>query len=132
MRQMSAAPKRTRSGSRRGKPGADEWRRRALPPAPADESATDVTATVDAVVYANNDGTFAILRALDERGERIVLVTTQSTARKDELIAYARRYGATDMMIPDDIVTMEAIPVLGSGKVDYPRIMDLIAGHALG
>lgn len=73
MRQMSAAPKRTRSGSRRGKPGADEWRRRALPPAPADESATDVTATVDAVVYANNDGTFAILRALDERGERIVL-----------------------------------------------------------
>ncbi|MCB1446723.1 MAG: AMP-binding protein [Rhizobiaceae bacterium] len=66
------------------------------------------------------------------RGERIVLVTTQSTARKDELIAYARRYGATDMMIPDDIVTMEAIPVLGSGKVDYPRIMDLIAGHALG
>lgn len=53
------------------------------------------------------------------RGERIVLVTTQSPARKDELIAYSKRYGATEMMIPDDIVHIDALPVLGSGKVDY-------------
>jgi exodeoxyribonuclease V alpha subunit len=72
MRQMSSAPKRSGSGFRRGSSGQD-WRKRALPPAPEDPAATSVTATVDAVVYANNDGTFAILRALDERGERIVL-----------------------------------------------------------
>ena len=66
------------------------------------------------------------------RGERIVLVTTQSPARKDELIAYSKRYGATEMMIPDDIVNVAAIPVLGSGKVDYSAAMRLVAGHALG
>lgn len=64
------------------------------------------------------------------RGERIVLVTTQSPARKDELIAYSRRYGATEMMIPDDIVNVDAIPVLGSGKVDYTATTRLVASHA--
>lgn len=66
------------------------------------------------------------------RGERIVLVTTQLPARKDELIAYSKRYGATEMMIPDDIVNVDAIPVLGSGKVDYAKTTRLVAGHALG
>ena len=62
------------------------------------------------------------------RGERIVLVTTQSLARKDELIAYAKRFGATEMMIPDDIVNVPEIPVLGSGKVDYAATAQLVAG----
>ena len=54
------------------------------------------------------------------RGERIVLVTTQRPAERQELIAYSRRYGATELMLPDDIMHVEAIPVLGSGKTDYP------------
>jgi acyl-[acyl-carrier-protein]-phospholipid O-acyltransferase/long-chain-fatty-acid--[acyl-carrier-protein] ligase len=66
------------------------------------------------------------------RGERIVLVTTQMPARKDEIIAYSRRYGATEMMIPDDIVNVETLPVLGSGKVDYAAAGRLVAGHAVG
>ena len=66
------------------------------------------------------------------RGERIVLVTTQSPARKEELIAYSKRYGATEMMIPDDIVTVQAIPVLGSGKIDYAGTTGLVARHVLG
>ena len=61
------------------------------------------------------------------RGERIVLITTQSPARKDELISYSKRYGATEMMIPDDIVNVDAIPVLGSGKVDYAATSRLVA-----
>lgn len=66
------------------------------------------------------------------RGERIVLVTTQSPARRDELIAYSKRYGATEMMVPDDIVQVENIPVLGSGKVDYVAAGKLVAGHGIG
>jgi acyl-[acyl-carrier-protein]-phospholipid O-acyltransferase/long-chain-fatty-acid--[acyl-carrier-protein] ligase len=62
------------------------------------------------------------------RGERIVLVTTQEPARKDELIAYSKRFGATEMMIPDDIVNVPEIPVLGSGKVDYAATTALVAG----
>ena len=68
-------PKRTRPGAPRrgGKFDADHYRRANLPPAPADDTATSVEATVDAVVYANSDGSFCILRAVDERDERVVL-----------------------------------------------------------
>ncbi|MDB5525538.1 MAG: 2-acyl-glycerophospho-ethanolamine acyltransferase [Rhizobium sp.] len=54
------------------------------------------------------------------RGERIVLVTTQNPAQKQELIAYSKRYGASELMLPDDIIHVDAIPALGSGKTDYP------------
>ncbi len=74
MPQMSAGPKRTRSGgARRGAPDLEFYRKRALPPAPADETATQVAATIDAVVYANADGSFAILRAIDEADNKVVL-----------------------------------------------------------
>jgi acyl-[acyl-carrier-protein]-phospholipid O-acyltransferase/long-chain-fatty-acid--[acyl-carrier-protein] ligase len=55
-------------------------------------------------------------------------VTTQAPARRDELIAYSKRYGATEMMIPHDIVNVPAIPVLGSGKVDYAETARLVPG----
>lgn len=76
MRQMSAGPKRTRPAGRFGRGGqndAEFFRRRALPPAPADETVTSIEATIEAVVYSNADGSFAILRGSDERGEKVVL-----------------------------------------------------------
>lgn len=59
------------------------------------------------------------------RGERIVLVTTQDPAPRQELIFYSKRYGATELMLPDDIVHVDAIPILGSGKTDYPGATSL-------
>jgi acyl-[acyl-carrier-protein]-phospholipid O-acyltransferase/long-chain-fatty-acid--[acyl-carrier-protein] ligase len=54
------------------------------------------------------------------RGERIVLITTHNPASRHELIGHSKRYGATELMLPDEIIHVEAIPVLGSGKTDYP------------
>ncbi|MCW2920969.1 MAG: ATP-dependent RecD-like helicase [Thermoleophilia bacterium] len=74
MPQMSAGPKRSRSaGSRFGASDPEFYRKRALPPAPADETATTIAATIDAVVYANAEGTFSILRAIDEHDNKVVL-----------------------------------------------------------
>ena len=76
------------------------------------------------------EGEHAAVAVPDKRrGERIVLVTTQSPAPKDELIAYAKDHGAAEMMIPDDIVRVDSIPVLGSGKVDYAAATQLVAGR---
>jgi acyl-[acyl-carrier-protein]-phospholipid O-acyltransferase/long-chain-fatty-acid--[acyl-carrier-protein] ligase len=69
-----------------------------------------------------------VARPDSRRGERIVLATTQVPASKDDLIDFARRYGAAEIMIPDLIVKVEAIPLLGSGKVDYAATTDLVAG----
>ncbi|MBC7283502.1 AMP-binding protein [Hoeflea sp.] len=53
------------------------------------------------------------------KGERIVLVTTKMPALREELREYSRRFGATDLMVPGEIVNVAQIPVLGSGKTDY-------------
>jgi acyl-[acyl-carrier-protein]-phospholipid O-acyltransferase/long-chain-fatty-acid--[acyl-carrier-protein] ligase len=53
------------------------------------------------------------------KGERIVLVTTRMPALREELRNYSRRFGATDLMVPGEIVNVPEIPVLGSGKTDY-------------
>lgn len=53
------------------------------------------------------------------KGERVVLVTTKMPALREELREYSRRFGATDLMVPGEIVNVPEIPVLGSGKTDY-------------
>jgi acyl-[acyl-carrier-protein]-phospholipid O-acyltransferase/long-chain-fatty-acid--[acyl-carrier-protein] ligase len=53
------------------------------------------------------------------RGERIVLVTTAGDADPNTLRQYGKKAGAAELMVPQDIVKVEEIPVLGSGKTDY-------------
>ena len=61
----------------------------------------------------------AVAVADSRKGERIVLVTTKMPALREELRDYSRRYGATELMVPNEIVNVPEIPVLGSGKTDY-------------
>ncbi|CAN7300822.1 AMP-binding protein [Aminobacter sp. LjRoot7] len=53
------------------------------------------------------------------RGERIVLVTTAGNADPEALRVYGKQAGATELMVPHDIIKVHEIPVLGSGKTDY-------------
>ncbi|TIO72192.1 MAG: 2-acyl-glycerophospho-ethanolamine acyltransferase [Mesorhizobium sp.] len=53
------------------------------------------------------------------RGERIVLVTTAGDADPEELRQFGKKAGAAELMVPGDIIKVEEIPVLGSGKTDY-------------
>lgn len=55
----------------------------------------------------------------NKRGERLVLVTTATQADADALRRYGRQAGATELMVPHDIVKVTELPLLGSGKVDY-------------
>jgi acyl-[acyl-carrier-protein]-phospholipid O-acyltransferase/long-chain-fatty-acid--[acyl-carrier-protein] ligase len=54
-----------------------------------------------------------------KRGEKIVLVTTVADLDRTALRAAGRKAGVSDLVIPDAFVTVEAIPLLGSGKVDH-------------
>ncbi|WP_246717230.1 AMP-binding protein [Oricola nitratireducens] len=53
------------------------------------------------------------------KGERIVLATTKAHPDKKEIVEYGKRSGATELMVPSEIVPFPDIPVLGSGKTDY-------------
>ncbi|TGR87242.1 2-acyl-glycerophospho-ethanolamine acyltransferase, partial [Mesorhizobium sp. M2E.F.Ca.ET.209.01.1.1] len=53
------------------------------------------------------------------RGERIVLVTTAGDADPEQLRQFGKKAGAAELMVPNDIIKVDEIPVLGSGKTDY-------------
>ena len=54
-----------------------------------------------------------------KRGERVVLLTTNAAADRNALRAAAKKSGVAEIAVPDRIVTVEAIPLLGTGKVDH-------------
>ncbi|PLP61314.1 2-acyl-glycerophospho-ethanolamine acyltransferase [Mesorhizobium loti] len=53
------------------------------------------------------------------RGERVVVVTTADEAEPDQLRKFGKQNGAAELTMPQDIVKVDALPVLGSGKTDY-------------
>ncbi len=62
----------------------------------------------------------AVVAVPDKRkGERVVLVTTSKDASRDALSAESRKKGLSDLMVPNLIVKVAEIPVLGTGKTDY-------------
>jgi acyl-[acyl-carrier-protein]-phospholipid O-acyltransferase/long-chain-fatty-acid--[acyl-carrier-protein] ligase len=59
------------------------------------------------------------------KGERLILFTEQPTAKRADFQAFAKSRGASDLMIPSDILVVEKIPVLGTGKVDNVAVAKL-------
>ncbi|ALK10092.1 AMP-binding protein [Blastochloris viridis] len=53
------------------------------------------------------------------RGERVVLLTTRIAARRGDVAAYGRNRGASDLMVPSDVIVIDQVPLLGSGKTDH-------------
>jgi acyl-[acyl-carrier-protein]-phospholipid O-acyltransferase/long-chain-fatty-acid--[acyl-carrier-protein] ligase len=75
--------------------------------------------------------THAVIAAPDpKRGEQLVLVTDNKDAGRPALMAAARDQGLPEIFVPRAIVSVEAIPVLGSGKVDYVGVTKLAADLA--
>jgi acyl-[acyl-carrier-protein]-phospholipid O-acyltransferase/long-chain-fatty-acid--[acyl-carrier-protein] ligase len=60
------------------------------------------------------------------KGERIVLVTQQKDATRADFLAYAKSKGASDLSIPAEIIFVEHVPVLGSGKVDFAGVTRMV------
>jgi acyl-[acyl-carrier-protein]-phospholipid O-acyltransferase/long-chain-fatty-acid--[acyl-carrier-protein] ligase len=72
------------------------------------------------------DAVSAATTVLDLRkGERLILFTEQAGAKRSSFQAFAKSKGASDLMIPSDIVVIENIPVLGVGKVDNVAVSKL-------
>jgi acyl-[acyl-carrier-protein]-phospholipid O-acyltransferase/long-chain-fatty-acid--[acyl-carrier-protein] ligase len=60
-----------------------------------------------------------------QRGESIVLFTTDAALSRDILQTAARALGSPEIAIPRKIVVLEEIPLLGTGKTDYVRLKQM-------
>jgi acyl-[acyl-carrier-protein]-phospholipid O-acyltransferase / long-chain-fatty-acid--[acyl-carrier-protein] ligase len=61
------------------------------------------------------------------RGENIVLYTTDSALKREDLQVVAKNLGAPEIAIARKIVLVEAIPLLGTGKTDYVILKQMAA-----
>jgi acyl-[acyl-carrier-protein]-phospholipid O-acyltransferase/long-chain-fatty-acid--[acyl-carrier-protein] ligase len=73
----------------------------------------------------------AVVAVPDARkGERLILITQQKDATRAQFQAYAREHGASELMMPSEILILEKMPMLGSGKVDLLSLAKLIQDRA--
>ena len=55
-----------------------------------------------------------------------MLVTDRPEADRGDLLDFAKSHGITELMVPKDIRIVDAVPVLGTGKVDYVSVKSMV------
>lgn len=66
-----------------------------------------------------------------KRGEQIILLTEHPDAKRHELMTWAQTHGVPEISVPKKIISVEKVPVLGTGKLDYVSVTHM-AKRAMG
>ncbi|MBS0385470.1 MAG: AMP-binding protein, partial [Proteobacteria bacterium] len=61
------------------------------------------------------------------KGERIILFSDMADAKAEDMLAWAKTHGASELAVPKRIVVIDAIPLLGTGKTDYVALQRMAA-----
>jgi acyl-[acyl-carrier-protein]-phospholipid O-acyltransferase/long-chain-fatty-acid--[acyl-carrier-protein] ligase len=64
------------------------------------------------------------------KGERLIMITDKHGATRSEFMAYARSKHASELMLPAEVVVLEKLPMLGSGKVDQLAVEKFVREQA--
>lgn len=59
------------------------------------------------------------------KGEQIVLLSECPDANRTDILAWAQNHGVAELAVPRRIYHIDAVPVLGTGKLDYGAIQRL-------
>jgi acyl-[acyl-carrier-protein]-phospholipid O-acyltransferase/long-chain-fatty-acid--[acyl-carrier-protein] ligase len=74
----------------------------------------------------------AVINLPDVRkGERLLLVTTRQGANVSALLGHGRERGVPELMVPRDLMIVENLPLLATGKLDYPAIERMVAAASV-
>jgi acyl-[acyl-carrier-protein]-phospholipid O-acyltransferase / long-chain-fatty-acid--[acyl-carrier-protein] ligase len=73
----------------------------------------------------------AVAAMPDERkGERLILVTDKKGATRADFQAYARSKHASELMSPAEVIVVDKLPLLGSGKPDLQALQKFVREQA--
>jgi len=67
-----------------------------------------------------------------KRGEQLVLVTDDENMSKHVLKEAAREAGVAEIMVPKTVILVEQVPILGTGKTNYPQVQKIAERHFEG
>ncbi|MBV9521887.1 MAG: acyl-[ACP]--phospholipid O-acyltransferase, partial [Alphaproteobacteria bacterium] len=67
-----------------------------------------------------------IARPDPRRGEQLVLLTDHAGATREAFLEAARNAGQSEILVPKTILAVPRVPLLGTGKIDYPAVTALI------
>jgi acyl-[acyl-carrier-protein]-phospholipid O-acyltransferase/long-chain-fatty-acid--[acyl-carrier-protein] ligase len=56
------------------------------------------------------------------KGERIICLTTHPGADRKTLTEAARAAGLSELSVPAEVIAVSSVPLLGSGKIDFPAL----------
>jgi acyl-[acyl-carrier-protein]-phospholipid O-acyltransferase/long-chain-fatty-acid--[acyl-carrier-protein] ligase len=59
------------------------------------------------------------------KGERLVLMSSDATHTREAFARHARTRGASELSVPAEVLHVDRIPLLGSGKPDYVAALAL-------
>lgn len=60
------------------------------------------------------------------KGEQLILVTDNKEVERTSILAHAKAEGYPELWVPRSVISVEEIPVLGSGKVNFGAVQDLV------
>ena len=73
------------------------------------------------------DWAHAVIAVPDPRkGEQLILITEHREADRTALLEDARAKGISELMVPKTVQVVEKIPLLATGKTDYPGLAALL------
>ncbi len=89
---------------------------------------------VEALVAEVWPGELSVVVAIPDprKGERLILLTRKAGATRDAILRHARLKGLSELAVPSQIVTVDSIPLLGSGKADYVAALALAQSKSQG
>ena len=62
----------------------------------------------------------------DKKGEQLILVTDDDALNRKAVMDAARSRGLSELMIPKTVLIIDEIPLLGTGKTNYPEVQKIV------
>ncbi|MEM6499334.1 MAG: hypothetical protein AAF709_21745, partial [Pseudomonadota bacterium] len=83
---------------------------------------------VEAIAAELSPSDLSVIVAMPDqrKGERLVLLTSDTTTMRQKFQALAKSSGATELMVQADVFHVGRVTVLGSGKPDYVKATELV------
>lgn len=91
-----------------------------------------LTATEVNIAKIDPKSAHAIVAIPDpKKGEQLILMTTSQSLKRADISAYFKENQITELSVPKEIIAVEKLPLLGTGKVDYVEVKNIITNQTL-